>query len=679
MGRLTIGKESDVGGETAGFYGANTLGACAGAVIGPFLLVPLLGFRFGLIVAAGLDLLAAGIALSLVAPAVGESLAGSGRIPRRLLAILPVPFFMGAAALALEVILTRVLITVTGASVYAFAIVLAVFLAGIGVGSRLAPRVLRRVGSPSEALLWAAALVPALCLFGLLLLRTMLGEADLFGSLQNRMPAETGAFALWTSHAIFAALALFPPALAFGLALPAAVGVAAARSPETPRESILGIVYAANTAGALLGALGAAFVLMPAVGIRLGIAGAVVLSILAAISVPGVIGGRRWKILAGGGCAGIVLGLLVLSPARGGVHVRVIRSEVGRHANAVVEETQPAMGAPVRSLRINGKVVATTAPVDIRLQRLIAHIPGYLHGRVESALVIGLGTGMTAGALLDLPGIKSVEVFEISPAVVEAARAFDRWNGSLHRDPRVHLHIADGRHALARSSRKYDLITADPIHPWTRGSSDLYSIEHFRIMAEHLAPGGVASQWLPLYQLSELDVKTIVATWLAAFPVSSAWLTAYDLVLVGSLEPLPELSSAARLPAAMQKSLSPAGIHSAPELLALKVADTESLAELASGVEPMGDDRPVLEFRAPLSFLQGYCVPILNWSARDEFLSELPAGSRARGQEVRNTLRRFLKHLPEGFDRAIEAYGRELLSLPPLRARARITSQDRER
>ena len=117
----------------------------------------------------------------------------------------------------------------------------------------------------------------------------------------------------------------------------------------------------------------------------------------------------------------------------------------------------------------------------------------------------------------------------------------------------------------------------------------------------------------------------------------------------------------------MRKSLSQAGIHSSTELLALRVADTRALSELAAGVKPMGDDRPVLEFRAPLSFLKGYCIPILDWAAREEFLSQLPAGSRARGREVRNTLRRFLDHLPEGYDQAIEAYGRDLLSLPSLK------------
>src|SRR5262249_9119673 len=155
----------------------------------------------------------------------------------------------------------------------------------------------------------------------------------------------------------------------------------------------------------------------------------------------------------------------------------------------------------------------------------------------------------------------------------------------------------------------FDLITADPVHPWTRGSSDLYTLEHFQSVRAHLAAGGVASQWLPLYELSSDDVKTIVATWCAAFARTSAWLTAYDLVLVGTSEEPPlanEDLCAAQLPAAVARDDAAIGIADGCALAALQSADDAELRALVRGTAPMRDDRPVIEFRAPLSALAGY-------------------------------------------------------------------------
>jgi spermidine synthase len=336
-----------------------------------------------------------------------------------------------------------------------------------------------------------------------------------------------------------------------------------------------------------------------------------------------------------------------------------------------VEDTRGEDGASVRSLRLNGKPEASTAPVDERLQLLLGHIPGLVHGHVRRALVIGLGTGMTSGSLLDLPTLESLTIFEISPAVERAARMFSTWNRGVLDDPRTHFLIADGRHALATSTDRYDLITSDPVHPWTRGSSDLYTLEHFESMAAHLAPGGVASQWLPLYELSTADVRVVVATWCAAFPHASAWLTAYDFALVGSQGELgnERTLAAIDLPATVAQSLARVGIASAADVAALEVADDAALRALCRGVAPMRDDRPVLEFRAPLSYLAGYNTEILRWAARDEWTEHLPLAARARAAENRVLLARFLERLPSGWGAAAEQYGRDLLAPPSDRSR----------
>ncbi|HVS09416.1 MAG TPA: fused MFS/spermidine synthase [Planctomycetota bacterium] len=668
MGRLTIAERASSGAETSRFYGVNTLGACAGAILAPALLMPVLGMRMALVAGACLQGLAAVLVLGLrappappPAPLAAPASIGAGRGWRD--PFLLVPLLFGASSLALEVVLTRVLVTVTGASVYAFAIVLAVYLFGIGAGSAQASSLLRRGEASARKLLTTCGLlIPLLSLLGVILLRWQLREPDLFASLANRLPERAGTFQLWASHALFAVLALLPAALAFGAALPAAVQVAASRDTRADVERVLARVYAANTLGALLGSLGAGFLLLPELGPRLAFAIAILPPLAAALLVPGRPLGRVGLAVAGGA----VLALVALRPQRPENAPRLLFHTAGRYEMVAVEETVEPDGHVVRSLRLNGKVEASTAPVDVRLQRLLSHIPGLLHGHVRRALVIGMGTGMTAGSLLDLPTLKELRVVEIEPELKPATALFAEWNGPLLEDPRFEVRFADGRHELFKTGERFDLITADPLHVWARGSSDLYTLEYFQKMAEHLAPGGVASQWIGLYEISTLDSRTVIATWLGAFPHASAWLTAYDLALVGSLEPLEHDLSRVELPERVARALAPVGIHGGADIAALQVAGTEELKTFAGGIEPMRDDRPVLEFRAPFSYLSGYDVGTLAWAAREEYVESLPEASRERARVVRGLLREFLERLPQGLSAAAQHYGRELLALPPL-------------
>lgn len=665
MGRLTIAATADAGAQTSGFYGANTLGACLGVLFGTLVLMPTFGLSGGLAAGALLNAGAAALVWGLGAPTRTDEAARTEGRAKPVAAggfdtFLFVPLLFGLSSLALEVLFTRILVTVTGASIYAFAIVLAVFLFGIGLGSRQARASLARPGGPARLLAATALAVPALALLGVLALRWQLGEPDLFASLANRMPAATGTMKLWTSHVMFAVLALSPAAVCFGMALPAAAALACERAPAAPIERTLGRVYAANTLGSLAGSLAAGFVLMPVVGARVGFALALAPCLLAALLVPGRSLGR----VGLGTLAALALGVLALRPAPRPGGAEVLYFATGVAESVAVEEIVEPDGTPTRSLRINGKVEASTAQVDLRLQRLLGHIPGLLHGDVKSALVIGMGTGMTAGSLLDLPTLERLTLFELEARVPDAAAFFADWNGPLLPDPRTHVVIADGRHALRRTSERFDLITADPIHVWSRGSSDLYTLEYFETMRARLAAGGIASQWLPLYELSTLDVKTVAASWCAAFPHTRAYLTAYDLALIGSPTPLHRDLAATPLPPRVAAALAPLGLHSGAELAALRVADDADLRTWCSGVAPMRDDRPVLEFRAPFSFLSGYSVEVLRWAGRPEFVERLPEASRGRAREVRSLLGTFLDELPVGLSEAARSYGNALLALP---------------
>lgn len=661
MGRLTVAAVEHAGEETSRFYGANTLGACLGVLLGVGVLMPLFGLKLGLLLAAILNVGASGLALTLIVPAPdSRELPAGGRFDP----FLAVPLLFGLSSLMLEVLLTRILVTVTGASIYAFAIVLSVFLLGIGLGSR---HVHGRLASPSpggpaRVLLDCAIAVPIAAFLGVLLLRFQLSEPDLFASLGNRMPTATGTAKLWASHVLFAVLALLPAAFAFGMALPAAVAVAIERRPDVALEATLGRVYAANTLGALSGALIAGFVLLPVVGPRVGFGLALAPCLVAALLVPGRALGR----LGLGAVAMLALGVIALRPAEREGGATVLFHEAGLYEMVAVEESIEADGVAVRSIRLNGKVEASTAAVDLRLQRLLGHIPGLLHGDVRSALVIGMGTGMTAGSLLDLPTLEKLTLFEIEPTVPRATAKFADWNGPLLEDPRLTVRFGDGRHSLRTTDESFDLITADPLHVWSRGSSDLYTVEYYTAMSARLEERGIASQWIGLYELSTLDVQTVIATWCEVFDHTEAYLTAYDLALVGSMDPIETDLSTVELPARMARNLVPAAVYSGAEMAALKVAGDAELRAYCAGVPPMRDDLPILEFRAPFSFLKGYSEEVLRWCAREEYVEQLPEVSRERAREVRALLHTFLERLPHGLSEAGGRYGRELLALPPI-------------
>jgi spermidine synthase len=665
MTRLIVAEREHVGPGAAQFYGVNTLGACVGALLAVTVFMPRFGLDGALWGAALISLVVAGLGATLRSPARPAAdparehgAAASSAFDPRLGLGAACAFGFGAAGLALEVVMTRVLISVTGASVYAFALVLAVFLGGIALGSFQAREWLAKPARPLvvvERCAWGAMVAAAL---GVLALRWQLGEADLFGGLDNRVAHGASPLAMWASHGIVAALALFGPAVAFGAALPACAALEAERAPKLESERVLGRVYLANTLGALLGATAAGFVLLTYLGPRLAFVAT--LAPLATIAIASRLSTKISGAAVGLGAATLALVAWSVLPGEPPPGRTTLYSEAGRCENVAVEDNVEASGARVRAIRINGKVEASTAPVDMRLQRLLAYIPGLLHGDVKSAAVVGLGAGTTAGALLDLPSIERVELFELEPKVAGAARLFAEWNGGVVDDPRVSLKFVDGRHALMRTASRYDLITSDPVHIWTRGSSDLYTLEYFRAMSSRLAPGGVASQWLSLYELSTEDVQVMVATWCAAFEHVGAYLTAYDLALIGANEPWSGGLAEVELSKLLAAKLAEVGVLGAHELAALEVANDAELRAWCSGARPMRDSRPVLEFRAPLSFLAGYSVDVLRWAGRPEVVERLPAAARPHALDIRGALHRFLDELPKGRSAAADAYGRAL-------------------
>ncbi len=191
-------------------------------------------------------------------------------------------------------------------------------------------------------------------------------------------------------------------------------------------------------------------------------------------------------------------------------------------ATASVAVTEGVAGA--KQFHIAGKVEASDMDVDMRLERMLGHIPALLHPRPRSILIVGVGAGVTAGALSIHPEVERIVICEIERVVPESARLyFGDENHHVFDDPRVELVFDDARHFLQTTKETFDIITSDPIHPWVRGAATLYSLEYLQLARAHLNPGGVVTQWIPLYETDLRSVKSEIATFAQVFPDTTLW------------------------------------------------------------------------------------------------------------------------------------------------------------
>jgi spermidine synthase len=304
-----------------------------------------------------------------------------------------------------------------------------------------------------------------------------------------------------------------------------------------------------------------------------------------------------------------------------------------------------------QSFIVNGRPEASTALMDVQLQRALGHVPMLLHPGPRRVFVLGTGTGMTLGAASIHPEVERLVLAEIEEGVLSVARTFAQWNSRVLDDPKLHVVIDDGRNYLATTRERFDVITADPIHPWSGGAGYLYTAEYFRAVAARLAPGGIASQWLPLYELTTRDVRTVVRTFAASFPHVMVWLTYYDAVLVGSSDPIriDEAALQRRMDVApIRDDLSAVQMGTAEDLLSFFLMGNSGACAFGQGGDLNTDDNVVLEFSAPESQgvgeLDGKNVAALS-AARESLLPHLvPAGDAGRRAQVE----RWSRHLDAG-------------------------------
>ncbi|MGH8699989.1 MAG: spermidine synthase, partial [Burkholderiales bacterium] len=487
---------------------------------------------------------------------------------------------------------------------FAFAMVLATYLAGLVVGAALYARSADRVRDPWGVfgiLIAAAGLIALLEVAGLgrwlVVLQTQ-AEAAVLGLTGSQLAGMCARFA------IAAACIVFVPTVLLGAAFPVALRLTV-DAGHVGRD--VGSVVALNTLGGVAGTICTGFVLVPALGLvrtlaALAIAAAAI-GLFAVMRGPAVRPALRLATLALGAVS--VLGAILtpsdrlaslLPAARGGSLAFYDESPGGTVA---VVESQSGRNR-FKRLYIQGVSNSGDAMPSLRYMRLQALLPLIIHrGEPRSALVIGLGTGITAGALLPFPGLKRRVVAELLPAVVRAAPLFQGNYGAAS-DPRIEIRLRDGRRELLRSSERYDVITLEPPPPSGAGVVNLYSTDFYALAAVRLQPGGLLAQWLPLPAQNDEDTRSLVASFLDVFPDATLWTTElHEMLLVGSFEPIdldvPRISARFNQPD-VAAALREVGIDSPAALLATWVTDRAGLERYADGARPVTDDRPRIEY-----------------------------------------------------------------------------------
>ena len=540
-------------GRSAGvLYGMNTLGGAAGAYLAGFHLLPALGLPASNSIAAGVNAAAGAVALALgmrrgavpvpaAPPPALPPAPGPARL-RRPNPVLAAALITGAASLLLQVAWNRELALVLGGSTYAFTAMLAVVLAGIGIGGLVFHAFLRDVREPLRAQAVVILLIAVSVAAGQLLVERLVIVS---GSLVH---VRTGLVSNAVLCASAAGVLELLPAIGMGVLLPL-YAAAAPAGWDRPGRSV-GDVYAWNTAGTIAGALGGALVALPTWGIAGTAAAAVALYAIAAVLLSPTRGWRaRIALLVtaaiGTGSAFVAarepdpvllnLGLHMYgcSSSRPQAGILPLFIEDGATSSVMVA----LHGDGRRSLRVNGKVDASDSR-DMATQLGIAYFPRLLRPAAREVLVIGFGSGTTSGASLLFHGTR-VTCAEIEKAVVEASVHFEHVNHRPRESAMFRVITDDGRALLQGSEARYDLVLSEPSNPWMAGVSNLFTREFHAAVESRLEPGGVLGQWVQAYGLAPSDYATLLRTVLDVFDHAAlVVLPGTDTLLLASNTPL---------------------------------------------------------------------------------------------------------------------------------------------
>ncbi len=617
------------------FYGGNLAGAVAGSLVAGFYLLRLYDMPIATYVAVAINVVVALLAFAIARVTPYEPKAASAAdlaptAPEARLIYVAIAL-SGMTALGSEVVWTRILSLLFGATAYTFSLILAVFLVGLGIGSTVGSELARRVKSPRSSLGWCQ----------LLLCVAIAWAAYATGSSLPYWPINPSiSTSPWFNvqlDLVRAIWVMLPAAILWGASFPLALAAVATRGQDPAR--LVGGVYAANTVGAIAGALVTSLVLVGSFGsqvaqqVLIAIAAISGLLVLVPESPAGQKGGLRMQsavALVVAVCLGAVMLVRIVPPLPGllvaygrysatwvGINEIVY---VGEGVTAAVAVSRTPSG--VLNYHNAGKVQASSEPQDMRLQRMLGHITTLVPERPTKVLVIGCGAGVTAGAVSIDPLVKDQTIAEIEPLVPEVVSThFSEHNFNVVKNPKVTIHLDDARHYLLTTSEKFDAVTSDPLDPWVKGAATLYTREFFQVVRDHLNPGGVVTLFVQLYESNEAAVKSEIATFLDTFPNGAVFANTingqgYDLVLFGQVGNRPididAIQGRLEMPQndPIRKSLSEIGVNSALDLFGTYAGNRTDMAEWLSDATINTDRNLRLQYLAGMGLNLYQSAPI---------------------------------------------------------------------
>jgi spermidine synthase len=631
-------REEELGARISRLYWVNTLGAVTGTLLAGFVLLPALGLRLTIACAVVLNVLAGLIALRVSSASAhaedsasaqgpsasvsGETIAEDSSCPSRTFLLFAFGV-VGATAIAYEVAWTRLLATILGSSTYAFTLMLATFLAGIVIGSFIFER-------------WFARARRSVSFDTFSRTQTYTGLAALiFLGLFQYIPAVVPPI-LRATHESFAglilaqfvtsALAMLPAAIIFGFNFPAVVLVLTGGAPsESGYSAAVGRAYAANTLGAIAGAIVTGFWLIPALGSFRVVALMAGINLLLAVALEISGAARRARSLA------LNAALLLLVAFAGFSSVLYNRALTSFSAvlyfnlhgsNLTLAETAATVDLPFVAdglnasiavnrtdnyfaLTTNGKVDASSS--DTPTQLLLGHLGAVVDQAPRRVLVVGFGSGMTISAVARYRDVQRIDCAEIEPAVIEAGPYLAKLNRGVLRDPRLHLFLDDARNFLLTSREQYDLVISEPSNPWIAGIATLFTDEYYAAVRKHLAPGGRFVQWIQAYSLDPADLRMILATLSRHFPETTVWrVPAGDLIALNRTETTPMNFDRLRAlwqTADLREDYETLELRHPEGLVAYYALNDSAVRRIAAGSVLNTDDRTLLEYHAPRALL----------------------------------------------------------------------------